>query len=96
MMGLSDEEIDAIRSGNYELFAPADAALLRMADALADTPANVAEELYAELRRHFSEEQMIELAAAAAQENYRARANRLFDVGSDHLYRKGLQFKQRG
>jgi alkylhydroperoxidase family enzyme len=30
-----------------------------MADALADTPSNVSDELYAELRRHFSEEQLI-------------------------------------
>src|SRR5215471_4623322 len=58
-------------------------------------PSNVSDELYAELRRHFSEEQLIELAASAAQENFRARYNRVFDVGSDGLYRKGLRFKQR-
>ena len=46
------------------------------------------------LRRHFSEEQLIELAAPAAFENFRARNNRVFDVGSDGLYRKGLRFKQ--
>jgi alkylhydroperoxidase family enzyme len=95
MYGLSDDEISAIRSGNFECFAPPEVALLRMADALADTPANVSEELYAELRRHFSEEQLIELTASAAQENFRARYNRVFDVGSDGLYRKGLKFKQR-
>ncbi len=72
----------------------AEAALLRMADALADTPANVSDELYAELRAHFSEEELIELAADAAQENFRARWNRVFDVGSDGLYRKGVHFKQ--
>jgi len=42
----------------------------------------------------FSEEQLIELAATAAFENFRARNNRVFDVGSDGLYRKGLRFKQ--
>ncbi|HKE32606.1 MAG TPA: hypothetical protein VKD65_12835 [Candidatus Angelobacter sp.] len=94
MSGLSDEEITAIREGNFTGFAAPDVALLRMADALADTPSNVSDELYAELRRHFSEEQLIELAATAAQENYRARYNRVFDVGSDGLYRKGLRFKQ--
>ncbi len=62
---------------------------------LPDTPSNVSKELFAELRRHFSEEQLIELATTAAQENYRARYNRVFDVGSDGLYRKGLRFKQR-
>jgi len=90
MYGLSDAEISAIREGRFEAFSPAEVALLR----LADTPANVSEELYSQLRRHFSEEQLIELAASAAQENFRARYNRVFDVGSDGLYRKGLRFKQ--
>jgi alkylhydroperoxidase family enzyme len=65
-----------------------------MADALADTPSHVSDELYAELRQHFTEEQLIELAAGAAQENFRARFNRVFDVGSDGLYRRGLRFKE--
>ena len=96
MYGLNDEEIAAIRDGRYESFAPAEAVLLRMADALADTPSNVSDELYAELNKYFSTEQLMELAAAAALENYRARSNRLFDIGSDGLYRKGLRFKQHG
>ena len=95
MYGLSDDEVAAIRAGGLEGFAPPETALLRMADAMAETPSNASDELYAELRRHFSEEELIELAASAAQENYRARYNRVFDVGSDGLYRKGLRFKQR-
>lgn len=95
MNGLSDEEVSAIRDSQVEGFSQPEASLLRMADALADTPANVSEELYAELRHHFSEEQLIELAASAAQENFRARFNRVFDVGSDGLYRKGMKFKQK-
>ncbi len=94
MYGLSDDEITAIREGQYNGFPPEEVALLRMADALADTPANVSDDLYAELRQHFSEEQLIELAANAAMENYRARSNRVFNVGSDGLYRRGLKFKQ--
>jgi alkylhydroperoxidase family enzyme len=95
MYGLTDEEIAAIREGLLEAFAPPEIALLRMADAMADTPSNVSDELYQELRRHFSEEQLIELAATAALENFRARYNRVFDVGSDELYRRGLRFKER-
>jgi alkylhydroperoxidase family enzyme len=92
---LNDEEITAIREGRFEGFPPPETALLRMADAMADTPSNISDELYGELRRHFSEEQLIELAASAALENFRARYNRVFDVGSDGLYRKGLKFKER-
>lgn len=95
MYGLSDEEISAIREGRLDGFAPAEVALLRMADAMADTPSKVSDELYTELRTHFSEEQLIELAATASLENFRARYNRVFDVGSDGLYRKGLRFKER-
>lgn len=95
MHGLNDEEIAAIRAGSYETFSTAEVALLRMADAMADTPSNINDELYAELSRYFSTEQLMELAANAAMENYRARSNRVFDVGSDGLYRKGLRFKSR-
>jgi len=66
-----------------------------MADAMADTPSNVSDELYDELRRYSSEEELMELAANAALENFRARWNRVFDVGSDGIYRKGMKFKQR-
>jgi alkylhydroperoxidase family enzyme len=95
MSSLTDDEISAIRDGNLDSFAAPEIALLRMADALADTPSNVNDELYAELTKHYSEEQLIELSASAALENYRARFNRVFDVGSDGLYRKGIRFKQR-
>jgi alkylhydroperoxidase family enzyme len=95
MFGCSDDEIAATRDGRFDGFEPAEAALLRMADAMSDTPSNVSDALYAELRCYYSEEQLIELAASAAQENFRARYNRVFDVGSDGLYRPGLRFKQR-
>ncbi|HEY6127567.1 MAG TPA: hypothetical protein VIW23_05230 [Candidatus Acidoferrum sp.] len=95
MYGLSDDEVAAIREGRLENFPAPEVALLQMADAMADTPSNVSDEVYAVLRRHFSEEQLIELAASAAQENFRARWNRVFDVGSDGIYHKGMKFKQR-
>lgn len=86
MFGLSDAEIAAVLHGDSGRFSAQEQALLLLADALADTPANVSEELYRTLRAHFSEEALIELAADAAQENFRARWNRVFDVGSDSLY----------
>ena len=44
------------------------------------TPASVDDELFAALRREFSEPQLVELATAIAWENYRARFNRAFGV----------------
>jgi alkylhydroperoxidase family enzyme len=38
------------------------------------------------LRKQFSEEQLMQLGAQIAFENYRARWNRIFDVESDNLY----------
>jgi alkylhydroperoxidase family enzyme len=86
MYGLSDDDIAALLANRLEQFSASERALLRLADAMADTPAHVSDELYAELRTEFNEEQLIELAADAAQENFRARWNRVFDVGSDTLY----------
>ena len=60
--------------------------VIELADAMTDTPANVSEDLYARLRQLFSEEQLMQLGAQIAFENYRARWNRIFNVESDNLY----------
>ena len=86
MYGLSDDEIATLLSDRLEHFSAAERALLQLADALAGAPVEVTDLLYAELRSHFSEEALIELAADIAQESYRARWNRVFEVGSDALY----------
>jgi alkylhydroperoxidase family enzyme len=86
MYGLSEDEVANLIGNRLDSFSAPERALLRLADALSDTPVNVGDDLYAELRSHFSEEALIELAADIAQENYRARWNRVFDVGSDELY----------
>ena len=86
MHGLSDSEIADVQSDRLDGFAPAERALIRLADAMTATPVHVEDALFSELRTHFSEEALIELGADIAQENYRARWNRLFDVASDELY----------
>src|SRR6266511_3645544 len=52
MYGLSDDEVSALLSGQFEKFSPPEQAL-HLADALAETPTNVSDALYAELRTHF-------------------------------------------
>ena len=60
--------------------------VIELADAMTDTPSNVSDHLYSRLRNQFSEEQLMQLGAQIAFENYRARWNRIFNVESDNLY----------
>ena len=46
------------------------------------TGQKVTDELFAETRRHFSEPQMVELAAAVALENFRSKFNVALGVES--------------
>ena len=61
--------------------------VLELAEAMVSTPSNISDDLYGRLRGQFSEEQLLELGAHIAFENYRARLNRVFDVESDELYK---------
>jgi alkylhydroperoxidase family enzyme len=87
--GLTDEKLLAVRGGDLSVFNDTERLVIELADAMADTPSNVSEELYARLRDKFSEEQLLQLGAQIAFENYRSRLNRVFDVGSDELYKPG-------
>lgn len=61
--------------------------MIELADAMVNTPSNISDDLYTRLRARFSEEQLLQLSAQIAWENYRARLNRVFDVGSDEIYK---------
>ena len=69
------------------LFNAKEQLVIELADAMATTPANISDDLYKRLRDQFSEEQLIELSAQIAFENFRARWNRVFDIGSDEIYK---------
>ena len=68
------------------VFSDVERLVIELADEMANTPSNVSDDLYARLREKFSEEQLLQLGGQIAFENYRARLNRIFDVGSDELY----------
>jgi alkylhydroperoxidase family enzyme len=84
--GLSDEKLSAVLGDDMTPFNDTERLVIELADALADTPSNVSDDLYGRLRNQFSEEQLMQLGGQIAFENYRARWNRLFNVESDHLY----------
>jgi len=74
---------DLARFEESAAFHPTEKLVLRLAVALTKTPASVDDGLFADLRREFSEPQLVELATAIAWENYRARFNRTFAIGAE-------------
>ena len=84
--GLSDAKLRAVLTDDRTSFNDTERLVIELADAMTDTPANISDDLYARLRNQFSEEQLMQLGAQIAFENYRARWNRIFDVESDNLY----------
>jgi len=84
--GLSDDKLRAVLSDNKTSFNDTERLVIELADAMTDTPANISDDLYARLRKQFAEEQLMQLGAQIAFENYRARWNRIFNVETDNLY----------
>ena len=60
----------------------AERAALSYAEIMTITGQKVTDELFAELRRHFSEAQVVELTAAVALENFRSKFNVALGVES--------------
>ncbi len=81
--GVSDEQLLAL-SGHHEAscFTALERLVLDYAEAMTKTPAQVTDELFASLRRHLDDAQMVELTAAVAWENWRARFNWAFDIAA--------------
>jgi alkylhydroperoxidase family enzyme len=84
--GLTDEKLLALQGNDLAIFNELERLVIELADAMAATPSNVSDDLYERLSKQFSAEQLLELGAQIAFENYRARLNRVFDVGSDDVY----------
>jgi alkylhydroperoxidase family enzyme len=84
--GLSDDKLRAVLSDDRMSFNQTECLVIELADAMTDTPANISDDLYARLHKEFSEEQLMQLGAQIAFENYRARWNRIFNIESDNLY----------
>ena len=56
-------------------YSAAERAALAIAEAMTITGQKVTDDLFREARRHFTEAQMVELAAAIALENFRSKFN---------------------
>lgn len=80
-LGITEEQLwDLPRYRESEAFSEEERLVIDLAVEMAHTPVEVPPELMEKLRKHFDEAQLVELAAAIAWENYRARFNRVFGV----------------
>jgi alkylhydroperoxidase family enzyme len=74
--GASEEKIRQVeRAATSPLFADRERAALEYAEAMTVTGQKVSDELFARIRRHFSEPEVVELTAAVALENFRSKFN---------------------
>ncbi len=81
---MTEEKLRALdRFEESSIFSEREKLALRLAEKLAAAPAEVDDELFAQLRRHFDFKQLEELTSAIAWENYLARHNRVFAIESD-------------
>jgi alkylhydroperoxidase family enzyme len=88
--GITEEQLsDLSKFENSPHFSNEEKLVLRLAVSLTRTPSDACDELYAELRRRFSERELVELSAAISWENYRARFNRTFAVEAEG-FSKGM------
>ena len=74
--GASDDKIRQVPTWRESsLFSPVERDALEYAERLTVTGDKVTDELFARLREHFSEAQMVELTAVVALENFRSKFN---------------------
>ena len=88
--GLSNEKLRAILGDDSSRLNHVERLVIELADAMVTAPSNISDDLYARLRKEFSEGQLMQLSEQIAFENYRACWNRVLDVGSDHVYKPDL------
>jgi alkylhydroperoxidase family enzyme len=85
--GIADEKIAALPDFRTSaLFTDAERAALELAETMTAASVDVPDALFARLRSHYDEPQLVELAATAALENFRARFNRVFQIEPNSLY----------
>jgi alkylhydroperoxidase family enzyme len=69
-LGGTDEQVAALARADYASFPPEWQAVFRYADALTPAAARVSDDTFAELAKHWSDSQVIEITAVITLFNY--------------------------
>jgi alkylhydroperoxidase family enzyme len=84
--GIAPEQIanlQAYRSNRH--FSETERLILEYADRMTRTPVEISDALFARLREHFNEAQLVELTSSIAWENYRARFDHAFGIEAENF-----------
>jgi AhpD family alkylhydroperoxidase len=74
--GVSDDQLRSLHDyQDSTAFSPLERLVLEYAEAMCQMPVAISDELFARMREHFDERQIVELTAGIAIENFRARFN---------------------
>lgn len=74
--GATEAKITEVpKAATSELFSVSERVALEFAEAMTFSDRRVSDELFARVRAHFSEPQVVELTAAVALENFRSKFN---------------------
>ena len=68
-----------------DLYSHRERLALEAAEGMTIAEVDVSDDLFAELRTEFTDEELVELAATIALENYRSKFNHFFRVGANGL-----------
>src|ERR671925_968155 len=80
--GASEEKVEAAL-GDYRksaIFSPREKLALELCERMTYTNKRVTDGFFKRLKRHFSDEELVELAAIIALENFRSKFNPVFAV----------------
>jgi 4-carboxymuconolactone decarboxylase len=79
--GLTEQQLlDLTDFETSSAFTELEKLVLRYTVAMTQTPVEISDDLFADLRKHYDPRQMVELTSAIAWENYRARFDHAFGV----------------
>jgi alkylhydroperoxidase family enzyme len=84
--GISSQQIANLHDYRSNLnFSSTERLALEYADGMTSTPVEVSDALFARLREHFNQAQLVELTASIAWENYRARFDHAFGIEAENF-----------
>ena len=89
-LGVSDEKILALAEyATSPLYGEAERVALEYADAITFSDRDVDDELFARLREHYDDDEIVELTMIIAWENSSSKFNRALRIPSQGLWQRG-------